>query len=70
MKSNYTAVIQRDGPWWIGWVLEVPGVSSQGTTREELIENLRSALTEALKMHRVDALAAIDGEYEEVDLQV
>jgi predicted RNase H-like HicB family nuclease len=69
MKSNYTAAIQRDGPWWIGWVLEVPGVSSQATTREELIENLRSALTEALKMNRADALAAIHGDYEEVDLQ-
>jgi predicted RNase H-like HicB family nuclease len=70
MKSNYTAAIQRDGPWRIGWVLEVPGVSSQATSREELIENLRSALTEALEMNRVNALAAIDGEYEEVDLPV
>jgi predicted RNase H-like HicB family nuclease len=70
MKSNHTAAIQRDGPWWIGWVLEVPGVNSQGTTREELIENLRSALNEALEMNRADALAAINGDYEEVDLQV
>jgi predicted RNase H-like HicB family nuclease len=69
MKSNYTAAIQRDGPWWIGWVLEVPDVNSQGATREELIENLRSALSEALKMNRADALALINGDYEEVDLQ-
>jgi predicted RNase H-like HicB family nuclease len=68
MKSSYTAVIQRDRLPWIGWVLEVPGVSSQATTREELIENLRSALNEALKMNRADALAAVNGEYEEVDL--
>jgi predicted RNase H-like HicB family nuclease len=70
MKSSYTAVIQRDGLWWIGWVLEVPDVNSQGETRGELIENLRSALNEALEMNRADALAAINGEYEEVDLQV
>jgi predicted RNase H-like HicB family nuclease len=70
MKSSYTAVIQRDGPWWIGWVLQIPGVNSQGKTREELIENLRSALNEALEMNRADALAAINGEYEEVDLQL
>jgi predicted RNase H-like HicB family nuclease len=69
MKSSYTAVIQRDGPWWIGWVLEIPGVNSQGENREELIENLRSALDEALEMNRTDALAAINGDYEEVDLQ-
>jgi predicted RNase H-like HicB family nuclease len=44
-------------------------VSSQATTREELIENLRSALNEALKMNRADASAAIDGDYEEMELQ-
>jgi predicted RNase H-like HicB family nuclease len=70
MKSSYTAIIQRDGPWWIGWVMEVPGVNSQGNTREELIENLHSALKEVLEMNRADALAALNGEYEEVDLQV
>jgi predicted RNase H-like HicB family nuclease len=70
MASIYTAVIQRDGPWWIGWVEEIPGVNSQGSTREELIENLGSALQEALEMNRADALAAATGEYEEVSLQM
>lgn len=46
MDATYTAVIQRDGPWWIGWIEEIPGVNSQGSTREELLENLRSALKE------------------------
>lgn len=68
MDFPYTAVIQRDGPWWIGWVKELPGVNSQGRTREELIENLRSALKEALEMNRAEALAATTGEYEEVGL--
>jgi predicted RNase H-like HicB family nuclease len=70
MDSIYTAVIQRDGQWWIGWAEEIPGVNSQGRTREELIENLRSALKEALKMNRAEALAATNGEYEEASLQV
>jgi predicted RNase H-like HicB family nuclease len=70
MDSTYTAVIQRDGRWWIGWVKEVPGVNSQGRTREELIENLRSALQEALEMNRAEALAAASGQYEEVSLQI
>jgi len=68
MDSFYTAVIQRDGPWWIGWSEEIPGVNSQGRTREELIENLRSALKEALEMNRADALAATNGEFEEASL--
>jgi predicted RNase H-like HicB family nuclease len=68
MQSGFTAVIQRDGDWWIGWVEEVPGVNSQGRTRAELIENLRSALEEALAMNRADARAAAVGDYEEVRL--
>jgi predicted RNase H-like HicB family nuclease len=70
MDSIYTAVMQRDGSWWIGWVKEIPGVNSQGRNREELLENLRSALNEALQMNRADAVAAAIGEYEEVSLEV
>jgi predicted RNase H-like HicB family nuclease len=47
MAMAYTAVIQQSGEWWIGWVEEVPGVNSQGETREELLDNLRDALEEA-----------------------
>lgn len=67
--ANYTAVVQRDGDWWIGWVEEVPGVNSQGKTRDELLENLHDALGEALEMNRADARAAATGAYEEVSLQ-
>ncbi len=68
MSANYTAIIQRDGDWWIGWVQEIPGVNSQGETRDELLENLRSALEEALEMNRAEARAAATGAYEEVSL--
>jgi predicted RNase H-like HicB family nuclease len=67
MMASYTAVVQQRDPWWVGWIEEVPGVNSQGTTREELLENLRSALEEALEMNRADALEAAQGApYEEV----
>jgi predicted RNase H-like HicB family nuclease len=68
MDTSYTAVIQRHGEWWIGWVEEVPGVNSQGATREELLDNLRDALEEALEMNRRDARAAAAGTFEEVSL--
>ncbi len=66
--ANYRAVIQRDGEWWIGWIEEIPGVNSQGATRDELLENLRSALIEALEMNRADALAAATGAFEEASV--
>jgi predicted RNase H-like HicB family nuclease len=68
MVASYTAVIQQHGEWWIGWVEEVPGVNSQGQTREELLGNLRDALEEALEMNRADARAAASGSYEEVSI--
>ena len=66
--TSYTAVVQQDGEWWIGWIEEVPGVNSQGATRAELIDNLRDALDEALEMNRADARAAAVGAYEEVSI--
>jgi predicted RNase H-like HicB family nuclease len=68
MNAYYTAVVQQDGEWWIGWVKEIPGVNSQGKTRDELLENLRDALEEALEMNRAEAVAAASGSFEEVSL--
>ena len=68
MPPKYTAVVQQDGPWWIGWIEEIPGVNSQGATRDELLDNLKSALHEALEMNRADALAAVKGSFEEVSI--
>lgn len=68
MRANYTAVVQQDGEWWIGWVEEIPGVNSQGKTRDELLDNLRDALEEALEMNRAEAVAAASGSFEEVSI--
>jgi predicted RNase H-like HicB family nuclease len=68
MAAKYSAVIQQHGEWWIGWIEEVPGVNSQGHTREELLDNLRDALDEALEMNRADARAAANGAFEEVSI--
>ena len=68
VEANYTAVIQQHGEWWIGWIEEVPGVNSQGKTRQELLDNLREALNEALEMNRAEARAAAGGAYEEVSI--
>ena len=68
MGVAYNAVIQQHGDWWIGWIAEVPGVNSQGRTREELLENLQDALEEALEMNRADARAAAGGVFEEVSI--
>ena len=67
--TGYNAVIRQDGPWWIGWIEEVPGVNSQGSTRDELLSNLREALTEAIEMNREDARKAAGESFEVVSIQ-
>jgi len=52
MANTYTAILKRDGDWWIGWIEEIPGVNCQEKTRDELLESLRVTLKEALEFNR------------------
>lgn len=71
MKSSiYTAVVKREGDWWIGWIEEVPGVNCQESTREELLESLKITLREALELNRTDAIDAAGGDFEELEIAV
>ncbi len=45
---KYRAVIKKVGEWWIGWLVDLPGVNAQEKTREELIESLRIGAQEML----------------------
>lgn len=65
MEKEYTAVIKRDGDWWIGWIEEVPGVNCQEATHKDLIESLKVTLKEALEFNRQEAINATDSDYSE-----
>ena len=38
---QYRAVIKKSGNWWIGWLVDIPGVNAQEKSREKLIESLK-----------------------------
>lgn len=38
---EYYAHIEKCERWWIGWLVDLPGVNAQGRTREELLESLK-----------------------------
>jgi len=38
---KYRAVIKKVGNWWIGWLIDLPGVNAQEKNREELLKSLR-----------------------------
>ncbi len=52
MKGEFTAVYERRGDWYIGYVEEITGVNTQGRTLEEVKENLKEALTLILEANR------------------
>ncbi len=43
MRTQFTLEFWQDGPFYVGRLLEVPGVFSQGETLEELRENIQDA---------------------------
>ena len=67
---EYTAVVKREGDWWVGWIEEIPGVNCQESTRHELLETLRVTLRDALEFNRQEARAASGREYEEARVTV
>ena len=52
MEGKFTAVFEKDGDWWIGYVEELPGANTQGKTLEEARENLREAVIMVIEANR------------------
>ena len=52
MENRFTAVFQKDGKWWIGYIEELPGANTQGRTLEEARENLKEAATLIIEANR------------------
>jgi transcriptional regulator with XRE-family HTH domain len=51
-SGPFTAVYERDGEWWIGYVEELPGANAQERTLEEARESLREAVSDVLEANR------------------
>ena len=44
MSNDFTAVIERDGEWFIGYYPEIPGANGQGRSKDECLQNLYAAI--------------------------
>ncbi len=56
MKNEFTALVEQDGEWYIGYCPEIPGANGQGRTVEECKESLADAITLILDDRREDGL--------------
>ena len=52
MKRQFTAIYQKQGKWYLGWIEEIPGVNTQGRTLREAKENLAEAFRLVLETNR------------------
>lgn len=59
MTNEFTAVVERDGEWFIAYCAEIPGANGQGRTKEEALESLKSAVALVLADRREDALRGL-----------
>lgn len=59
MYNEFTAVIEEDGEWYIGYCPEIPGANGQGRSKEECLQSLADAIELILKDRREDGLRGI-----------
>ena len=47
---EYHAVVEKAEYWWIGWLVDLPGVNAQERTREDLLDTLESCAKDMLDL--------------------
>jgi len=59
MHNEFTAIVERDGNWFIAYCPEIPGANGQGKSKEEALESLAGAITLILEDRREEALRGV-----------
>ena len=59
MRNEFTAIVERDGPWYVAYCAEVPGANGQGKSREACLASLGEAITLILEYRREETLRSL-----------
>lgn len=59
MASEFTAVVEQDGEWFIAYSPEVPGANGQGKSKTEALQSLSDAIALVLEDRREDGLRGL-----------
>lgn len=62
MQNEFTAVIEKDGEWFVGFCPEIPEANGQGQSVEECCQNLGEAVALILHDRREDVLRGVPPE--------
>jgi len=64
VHNEFTAIMERDGEWFIAYCPEIPGANGQGRTRDEARASLSDAISLILADRREDALRGLPSDAE------
>lgn len=59
MRNEFTAIIERDGNWYIAYCPEIVGANGQGHSLKECRESLSEAIALILEDRRQDAFRGL-----------
>ncbi|MGB9616811.1 MAG: type II toxin-antitoxin system HicB family antitoxin [Desulfomonilaceae bacterium] len=59
MHNEFTAIIEKDGDWYIAYCPEIPGANGLGKTIQECKASLASAISLILEDRRQDAMRGL-----------
>ena len=68
MRGQFTLEFWRDNDWYVGRLVEIPGVFSQGETLEELRENIQDAYELMVTQDRPTAPATAQRQLVELEV--
>ena len=59
MRNEFTAIIEKDGDWFVAYCPEIPGANGQGRTKDECRASLSAAIALILEDRREDCLRGV-----------
>ena len=59
MHNEFTAIVERDGEWYVAYCPEIPGANGQGSSRQDALDSLRDAVALILEDRREDGLRGV-----------
>ena len=62
MHNEFTAVVERDGKWFVAYCPEIPGANGQGKTKAECLKSLSEAIDLYLEPSRENTRFTVKSE--------
>ena len=62
MRNEFTAIIEQDGEWYVGYSPEIPGANGQGRTVDECRKSLSEAIALILEDRREEGMRGVPPE--------